>query len=505
MKAIRIKSRPITLFVSAALLAMTATVTMASSHKEAPFIAGQQRLDATDLYMFRSYAPGREAYVTILANYIPFQDPQGGPNFNQFDSNGLYEIHVDNVGDGKEHLTYQFRFNKTTKDFKLPVNGVPVRIPVINDLGVISATNQDALKLTETYTVDLVTEGSRKGKRESVTQLDGNKTFTKPVDYIGEKSFGATAGDNSNYDAYANSYIYDIKIPNCTEPGRVFVGQRKESFSIAVGKIFDKINLNPLGPEVGGNNNDLENKNISTIALEVPTACLVKSASQPVIGAFTTASVRQGRLINPKPASGINNASKEGGAWAQVSRLGMPLVNEVVIGLEDKDLFNASRPTADGQFLTYVTNPTLPAIIEGLFGAPAPTKFPRNDLVATFLTGIFGLNQLSTVTPSEMLRLNTSIAVTAQGSQQSLGVLANDNAGFPNGRRPGDDVVDVSLRAAMGVLCVATGNADTFKVGCAPGDAPAGSAALTDGVRRTSADFQNAFPYLNTPLPGNFN
>ncbi len=508
MKLIRNKSRSIAFFVSAALLGMAATATMASSHKEAPFIAGQPRLDATDLYMFRSYEPNRENFVTILANYIPLQDAYAGPNFNQFDSNGLYEIHIDNVGDAKEHLTYQFRFNKATKDFKLPVNGVPNRIPLINDLGVISASNQDALKLTETYTVDLVTEGSRKGKRESVTQLNGSKTFTKPVDYIGEKSFGATAGDKTNYDAYANSYIYDIKIPNCAVNGKVFVGQRKESFYIALGKIFDKINLNPLGSEVAGNNNNLEDKNISTIALEVPTACLVKSATQPVIGAFTTASVRQGRLINPKPGSGINSASKEGGAWAQVSRLGMPLVNEVVIGLEDKDTFNTSRPSADGQFLTYVTNPTLPTIIQGLFpGAPAPTKFPRNDLVATFLTGIVGLNQLSTVTPSEMLRLNTSTAIplTLRGAQNSLGVIAGDNSGFPNGRRPGDDVIDVSLRVAMGKLCTLNDPADSFQIGCQPSDAPAGTAALTDGVRKTSSDFKNAFPYLNTPLPGNSN
>lgn len=506
MEPIRIKSQKIAFFVSAALLAMAATSALASSHKEAPFIAGQQRLDGTDFYMFRSYEQGRDNFVTILANYIPFQDPQGGPNFNQFDSNGLYEIHVDNVGDGKEHLTYQFRFNKTTKDFKLPVNGVNVRIPLINDTGVISATNQDALKLTESYTVDLLTEGSRKGNRESVTQINGTKTFIKPVDYIGEKSFGAGAGDKSKYDAYASTYIYDIKIPHCAVNGRVFVGQRKESFFIAVGKIFDKVNLNPLGAEVGGNNNDLEHKNISTIALEIPTACLVKSASQPVIGAYTTASVRQGRLINPKPGSNINSASKEGGAWAQVSRLGMPLVNEVVIGLEDKDTFNTSKPTSDGQFLTYVTNPTLPTIIEGLFpSAPAPTKFPRNDLVATFLTGIFGLNQLSTVTPSEMLRLNTAIAVTPQSTQSALGVIGGDNAGFPNGRRPGDDVVDVSLRVVMGKLCTITSPADTFHVGCQASDALAGSAAFTDGVRKTSADFQSAFPYLNTPLPGNFN
>ncbi len=506
MKPFKIKTRSLVTFVSAALIGMASTATMASSHKEAPFIAGQPRLDGTDFYMFRSYEPGRAAYVTLIANYLPLQDAYAGPNFNQFDSNGLYEIHVDNVGDAKEHLTYQFRFNKQTKDFKLPVNGTPVRIPLINDLGKISAANQDALKLTETYTIDLLTEGSRKGVRNSVTHDGGNKTFVKPVDYIGEKSFGAAAGDKTNYDAYANSYIYNINIPNCTTPGRVFVGQRKESFYVALGKTFDQINLNPLGAETAGNVNNLEDKNISTIALEVPTACLVKSTTQPVIGAWTTASVRQGRLINPKPGSNVSSASKEGGAWSQVSRLGMPLVNELVIGLEDKDSFNASKPIADGQFLTYVTNPTLPTIIQGLFpSAPAPTKFPRNDLVAAFLTGIFGVNQLSTVTPSEMLRLNTSLGITPQATQNSLGVIKGDNAGFPNGRRPADDVVDVSLRVAMGVLCVATGSTDALKVGCQASDAPAGTAALTDGVRKTALDFQNAFPYLNTPLPGNAN
>lgn len=137
--------------------------------------------------------------------------------------------------------------------------------------------------------------------------------------------------------------------------------------------------------------------------------------------------------------------------------------------------------------------------------ARAPTKFPRNDLVATFLTGIFGINQLNTVTPSEMLRLNTSLNITPSASQNSLGVIGGDNAGFPNGRRPADDVVDVALRVVMGKLCTITGTTDALKVGCQASDAPAGSAALTDGVRKTASDFQNAFPYLNTPLPGNAN
>ena len=160
-------------------------------------------------------------------------------------------------------------------------------------------------------------------------------------------------------------------------------------------------------------------------------------------------------------------------------------------------------PANDGQFATYVTNPTLPALIQLLFpSAPAPTNFPRTDLVAAFLTGIAGVNQPTGVKASEMVRLNTSIAPTPQASQNSLGVLGGDNAGFPNGRRPADDIVDAELRVAMGALCVATGTADALKVGCKPSDAPAGGAALTDGVGYSATTFQNVFPYLNTPISG---
>jgi hypothetical protein len=175
----------------------------------------------------------------------------------------------------------------------------------------------------------------------------------------------------------------------------------------------------------------------------------------------------------------------------------------VVIGLKDKDKFNSSRPADDGQFATYVTNPTLPALIQTLFpSAPAPTNFPRTDLVAAFLTGVEGVNKPANVKASEMLRLNTGTAPTPKASQNNLGVLGGDGAGFPNGRRPGDDIVDAELRVAMGVLCVATGANDALKVGCKPSDAPAGGAALTDGASQSPTQFPDAFPYLNTPLPG---
>jgi hypothetical protein len=482
----------------AVIAACAAASSFASSHREAPFTAMQRHVDATDLYMFRSYEPGRQNFVTILANYIPFQDPQGGPNFYQFDPNALYEIHLDNNGDAIEDITLQFKFTSTPKDTALTVGGKSVKIPLINS-GPITGVNPPALNVRETYTMNVVRGNRRAGTRTAVNTPGGSPNFDKPVDYIGEKSFP------SGYASYAAQHIYPVTIPGCSTPGKVFVGQRKEPFFIAVGKAFDLINLNPLGPEVGGNNNDLEAKNVSTIAVELPIDCITV-AGEPVVGAYTTASVRQARLINGTPGTGLYTASKEGGPWAQVSRLGMPLVNELVIGMTDKDKFNASKPNGDSQFADYVTNPTLPALIESLFpSAVAPTNFPRTDLVTVFLKGIEGVNQPKAVVASEMLRLNTTTPPTAAAAQNPLGVAGGDLAGFPNGRRPADDVVDLSLRVAMGALCVITGPTDTLKVGCKPSDAPAGGLALTDGVRKSAANYGTTFPYLTTPLPGNFN
>ena len=489
--------------IALAALAM-APAAWSSSHREAPSIAMNPSVDATDLYMFRSDEAGRAAYVTILANYIPFQDPQGGPNFYMFNPNALYEIHIDNTGAGAEAMTFQFRFTNASKATALTVGGKSVKIPLI-DSGPISGVNPAALNVRETYTIDVVRGDRRTGVRGSVTNAAGGAAvFDKPVDNIGDKTFGSASG----YATYANLHIYDVNIPGCATPGKVFVGQRKEPFYIAVGKIFDLFNFNPLGPEVGGNNNDLEAKNVSTLALELPIACLTAGAD-PVIGAWTTASQRQGRLLSNATATGLNKVSIEGGAWTQVSRLGNPLVNEVVIGIDDKDKFNSSKPKNDAaNFADYVTNPTLPALIQSLFpAAVAPTNFPRTDLVTVFLKGIKGLNQ-PTPAPTvlaEMMRLNTSIAPVAIGAQNPLGVAGGDNAGYPNGRRPGDDVVDLSLRVAMGALCVLTGPTDTLQVGCTPAVAPAGGLALTDGVRKTSANYGATFPYLTTPLPGNFN
>lgn len=485
-----------------ALCAVAGVSAFASSHREAPSIAGMPKLDGTDFYMFRSYEANRQDFTTLIANYQPDQGPYGGPNYYTMDPNGLYEIHIDNTGAAVENLTFQFRFTNTLRDIQLPISGKQVSIPLVQ-AGVISAPNQATSNLRETFTLTVVRGDRRTGVALPVTNAaGGSATFDRPTDNIGEKTFNGPTG----YAAYAAQHVYSINIPGCSTPGRVFAGQRADPFAVALGQVFDLINLNPLGSTSAYGAGTLATRNVSTLALEVPTACLTAGGTGPIIGGWTTASARQGRLVASPPKSGHGTTTLNGGAWAQVSRLGMPLVNEVVIGLKDKDTFNSSKPKDDGQFATYVTNPTLPALIQTLYpSAPAPTNFPRTDLVAAFLTGISGVNQPTNVKASEMLRLNTSTAVTPKAMQSNLGVAGGDSAGFPNGRRPGDDVVDIELRVAMGALCVLTGANDALKVGCKPSDAPAGGASITDGALQSPTQFPDAFPYLNTPLPGAVN
>lgn len=506
------------------LYGLSALPVQASSHREAPAITGMPKVDAADFYMFNSYEPGRAGFVTLIADYLPLQDAYGGPNYFKLDPNALYEIHVDNVGDAKEHLTFQFKFTNTSKGQTLPINGTNVGIP-LTQFGQVTDATGATLNVTESYTLTVVRGDRRAGAAAPVsgTPIGGGSsttTFAKPSDNIGTKTI-------PNYAAYANNFIYAINIPGCATPGKVFVGQRKDPFAVNLGVIFDLVNvpsaaflLDPANKDAG--TDSLKDKNVTSLALEVPASCLLASGStDPVIGGWTTASVRQGTLRNGAPKSGYDNASLNGGAWTQVSRLGMPLVNEVVIGLNDKDKFNASKPKDDAQFAAYVTNPTLPKLLEIALATPniSPTNFPRNDLVTAFLTGIKGVNQQATVTPSEMLRLNTAIPPTPYASQNRLGLLGGllgpapqDLAGYPNGRRPNDDVVDISLVAVMGGLCEANGNADTYKFGaaCNPSAVPLGTAVygLHDGVDqagpkvRAAGPLLAAFPYIGTPLPG---
>lgn len=464
----------------AALLPLYA---LASSHREAPAIAGMPRLDGTDFYMFRSYEPGRSAYVTFIANYVPLQDPQGGPNFFNLDPNAVYEILVSTDGAAAANLKFTFTFTNTYKNLAVNSGGTEIPVPLIN-IGPISAAGAN-LNVVQSYTIGV----TRWGQYSHAQNLaSGGTVFYKPTDNIGNKSI-------PDYEAYAANFIYEVSIPGCATSGRVFVGQRKEGFVANLGEIFDLVNLNPVGPR-DGQPNALYDKNVTSIALEVPISCLTPGSNK-VIGAYTTASVRSPIY------------------YQQVSRLGMPLVNELVIGLPDKDKFNASSPVYDAQFLTYVTNPSLPVLLHALFGDAAQVPgTPRNDLVAAFLTGVKGLNQPANVTPSEMLRLNTATPPTPPASQNDLGVLGGDLAGFPNGRRPYDDVVDVTLRVAEGALCGAIGDCGTqtadpnhgapYNDGARAAGPDAGHLHLSGAVKATDT-YLTGFPYLNTPIPGSPN
>ena len=564
--------------VAAAVVAAAGGTLSGSSHREAPGIAKTPKVDGTDFYMFRSYEPGRSNFVTFLANYIGLEDAYGGPNFFTLDEDAIYEIHVDNNGNGVEDLTFQFQFQKTVKNLAVPVGDKMTAVPLIN-IGGIGPGRDDIgnLNVLESYTLNVIRGGRRTGQRQAVTDAaTGSTTFKKPVDRIGDKSLR----DNSAlYDQYADNHIYSINIPGCSTAGRVFVGQRREGFVVNLAEVFDLVNLNPLGPE-NGEENTLADKNVTTLALEVPTSCLV--ASDPIIGAWTSASTGKGTPASggfgaadacpagtptspqpnpsfvatqdcngwvppnhplartgtttttiecrggfpsgPKPAPDFvatqdclgwvppnHPAARTGsgttpaGQFTQVSRLGQPLVNEVVIGLPDKDKFNASEPKDDGQFAQYVTHPSLPVLIQALFGV-TPPAVPRADLVSVFLTGINGLNKPANVAASEMLRLNTSTPVTLEANQDRLGVIGGDNAGFPNGRRPGDDVVDVALRVVEGILTVP--NPATFPaltdgayIDARVGYNPEGTVSADPSLRL----FRPSFPYLRLPLSGSPN
>jgi hypothetical protein len=516
--------------IKSILIATSAVVAMmvaahdgaASSHREAPFLTKNPKVDGTDFYLFNSYEAGRTGFVTAIANYQPLQDPIGGPNYFTMDPEAIYEIHFDNDADAKEDLTFQFQFqNKLAggTGIELPIGdldagtqknvAIPLAIagPINGNDAVMGAGAETNINVLETYTMKVIRGNRRTGTVEDVTHDGGNKVFTKPIDNIGSKAFPGT------YAAYANQFKKDITIPGCGTPGKVFVGQRAESFAVNLGTIFDLVDA-PLSVIADNTNrgavsNPIGGKNVTSIAIELPVDCVRKGATgtDTIIGGWTTASIRQARAINPNAT--YTTPAREGGAWAQVSRLGAPLVNEVVIGLRDKDRWNSSEPSGDAQFIDYVTNPTLAKLIEVIVGsanAPAPTAIPRNDLVAAFLKGVTGVNANGST--AEYLRLNTALPATAAGSQNPLGALgcftaasgatapvvdtnlaACDVAGFPNGRRPKDDTVDIALRVMMGRLLAET-------------DAPASNVPLHDAVAQESTLFDATFPYLKTPAGG---
>ena len=518
-----------------ALLAAAALVpsaSMASSHREAPFITKNPKVDGTDFYMFRSYetAPSdRSGYTTLIANYQPLQDTYGGPNYFNLDPDALYEIHIDNDGDGIEDLTFQFDFDLNLANggtgVELAIGGKQINIP-LQVAGALAGPGDATRNVNETYTLGVVRGPRRATAASLATNLATNTTsFEKPFDNAGTKTI-------ANYDTYSQKFIYNFDVPGCTPTGvaagthgRVFVGQRQEAFAVNLGEIFDLVNLRVsalgvvtpaasadlTGAAIQAGHNATATKGVTSLEIEVPTSCLVKDAdpSHTVIAGWTTASMRQARVLNPTAT--FKNPSREGGPWVQVSRLGMPLVNEIVIGIKDKDKFNGSEPKDDAQFADYVTNPSLPALVEIVYGATgmlAPTTFPRADLVAAFLNGVPNVNVMS-ATLFEAVRLNTALPPIAAASQNALGAATCfdapvdnahgptlntmngvcDYAGFPNGRRPYDDVVDIELRVAMGFLLDMN-------------HAPLRAAPLVDGAQIAKTDLATSFPYLKSPAAG---
>ncbi|HXH00246.1 MAG TPA: DUF4331 domain-containing protein [Sphingomicrobium sp.] len=513
-------------------LALTAvSPAWSSSHREAPNITKMPKVDNTDVYAFRSYEPGRAGFTTLISNFQPFQEPGGGPNYFTMDPDAVYEIMIDSNGDAREDLTYQFQFSNTLQNGRgITINAGGKQLPIaLRHIGQISTATDPDLGEYEYFTLKQIQGDRRSGGIGNVTNASfGGTGFAKPVDNIGNKTI-------PNYPAYADQFIANISIPGCATQGRVFAGQRAEAFAVNLGPLFDLVNVGfvPVqgarDPVYSVGNSDFEGDgitqsdanqeligsyNVTSLALELPTACITGNGNG-VIGVWSSASLPQTRVLNPNPS--FLEPDSTAGAFVQVSRLGNPLVNELVIGLPDKDLFNAVKPTADAALADYVTNPTFPVILSGLFSfiinrgsdprrlVPlSPTNFPRNDLVATFLTGIPSLNQMSTVTASEMLRLNTLVTATPQADQRTLGVVADDLAGFPNGRRPGDDVVDIALRVLMGRLCHPFPiNTVPTQLGlCTPAQAPNGLTAFTDGAPNNARNTQNRFPYLNPALRG---
>lgn len=454
-------------------LILVAAPVLASSHSEAPLIARDRFADNTDTYAFRSIEPGREGFVTLIANYIPFQQPSGGPHFFRFDDTVRHEIKIDNTGDGVEDIVYQIEFYTKIKNGETVLGQGAVNKDVV-----ITSLKDEDYNEPQTFWVRRIA-GSK-------NELLATGLIVPPAN-IGPK---VTPDYEENL---GKKGVHNLK-----GGGRIFAGQRDEGFYIDVGGVFDGLNLKSVG--FNGGYDYTKGFNVSTIAIEVPIKDVTNSGKTPknptdkdaVIGVWATASRKATTVIE------ADGTRKTEGEWRQISRLGNPLVNEVVIPLRLKDAFNSLSPKDDAVAAPFVLDPELAKLMKAVFGINIPTA-PRNDLVSIFATGIpvnavTGPNYttfLSDGKPHEYLRLNVAIPPTAFEQINRLGLLGGDVAGFPNGRRVQDDVTDIALRAVAG------GTPFTPETNIAPNN------TLGDGVSENDVPFLNRFPYLAPPHAGN--
>ncbi|MGI8776064.1 MAG: DUF4331 domain-containing protein [Acidimicrobiales bacterium] len=460
MKLSRYKKLRWGALLGAGLTLATVVPSGASSHREAPLISQDPVADNTDVYAFQS--PDKPNTTTLVANWIPLEEPAGGPNFYKFGDDVRYQIQIDNNGDAVPDITYEWRFTTQVQNSNT----------FLYSTGPITSLNDPNFNIRQTYKLTVVKNGVR-------TVL-GTNLPTPPVN-VGPRS-------TPNYPALAAQAVRNVG-----GGIKAFAGQRDDPFFADTGSLFDLLGLRPFNqahviplPTSRGVDG-LGGFNVHTVALQVPTAELTTGGS-PIIGVYSQTKRQRTRVLQP---NGSGSQPAESGAWVNVSRLGNPLINEVFIPLGQKDKFNASDPVDDAWFLRYVQDPEPGRLLQALYPVINTPPPPRNDLVSIFLTGIPGLNQPPNVRPSDMIRLNTSIAPTAPvGQGNRLGILANDNAGYPNGRRLEDDVVDIELRAAAG------GTPFTPQFNVAPNN------ALADGVDMNDQPFLRSFPYVSTPNEG---
>jgi hypothetical protein len=446
---------------------------LAASHREAPLIAQDPTADNTDFYMFRSWTdPGN---VVFILNVIPLQDPGGGPNYFNFGDDVLYRINVDTNADGREDLVYEIRFKTQLRG---PLTGLelPLDYVALPPITALDGAGSEGLILRQSYTVTQVRGGQR-------VNLGTQPMFAVPSN-VGPLTM-------PNYEGLAVQGIYPL-----ANGGKVFAGQRGESFYIDLGSAFDMLNLRRtppiLTPAEDANdavnpfgNNQLSGYNVSSFAIEVPIATVTGDPNS-VIGAYASTERQKVRVLG----EGVN-----AGPFTQVSRLGNPLVNELVIGTDQKDRWNTTDPADERQFVGFYLNSRLATAMNLRFGTSFPTT-NRTDLVNALLkypsqpqSGMCGRNDCA-----ELLRLDLAVAPTPPAQQKRLAVLAGDNAGWPNGRRPNDDVTDIALRVVAGFLLN-----------------PAGTPRLGDGVNfnigaegshLTANGIYTVFPYLPTPHDG---
>jgi hypothetical protein len=462
-----------------------------SSHREAPEISKDPVADSTDVYAFVS--PDRPDSVTLISNYIPLEDPAGGPNFFEFGDDVLYRILVDNDGDGKADVTYEFRFTTVVENPET----------FLYNTGQILSIDSPAWNRKQFYSVSRITKG-KKGRLK--TQVLGNNLPCPPCN-IGPRS-------TPNYSALGDAAINNL-------PGdiRVFAGQRLDGFYVDLGSIFDLGALRPFQnlhlismPGAAEGVDALRSFNVHCIAIQVPIWHLTRDGTTPsdpmapsaAIGVYASASRRKARIRDN------HDCTHQSGPYVQVSRLGNPLFNEVVVPMGDKDRWNKVSPDQDAQFAKYVAQPELakllPVLYPGVFPNLAAYTADRADLLAILMTGIPagiipGFQNFTGTTQADLLRLN--VAIPPAASQNILGILGGDLAGFPNGRRVQDDITTIELRAIAGATIPLVD--PTFTADGAAGqisDGTGGPIVLDGKNPPTNVSYLDTFPYLDHPKSG---